>query len=609
MLYVENVTGQKFSTNGAEQSNDIDSFESCSVVLDKDIVVIDIDEWQDDELLNNIFETFGCRTYYTKTTRGYHLYYRKVKYQKITQKQGISYLGFNIEIKVNQVCEKLNGVANEVFDNDISSYPDVFKTIKSATESLMGLDVGGRDNALYLHSRYLLGLNVNDNLVKQILVFINEHLFNEPLENIEKFTDKEKRKENAKESLIDKTNRFMQKFDTVIFDNSLYCRINDYYTANPRKIKRQIAMEYEDLTVGNVEEVYGQCELRSELIEATQFPINLVGGHLLNGQYYDYIYTGFTPFKLEWSYDPDIPVSDTVEKLLNHLTDGDETYRKLLLQILAYPLIYDFSFKRHHRLISFLVGGGLNGKGTLIELLKSCYGENNISTCTIVDLKDVNNVNTCKNKLINIGDDIEDSAIDTKVMGRLKSISTADTLTTRELYSRGTSSRIACSLFFTSNHILKSFEKGTSWSSRVKWLPAYNQIKEKDIDFVRKLTTTESTMYFLKLLVEVLPDLYENGFVDCEVVNNFNEEYKKINNNVLGFCDEMDEVYDNEDDWLINVSPKDIYQEYDNWCFEVGEKPLSMKTLKETFENRYFVQVKEARYKGRKYRQYVRREK
>ena len=136
-----------------------------------------------------------------------------------------------------------------------------------------------------------------------------------------------------------------------------------------------------------------------------------------------------------------------------------------------------------------------------------------------------------------------------------------------------------------------------------------NQIKEKDIDFVRKLTTTESTMYFLKLLVEVLPDLYENGFVDCEVVNNFNEEYKKINNNVLGFCDEMDEVYDNEDDWLINVSPKDIYQEYDNWCFVVGEKPLSMKTLKETFENRYFVQVKEARYKGRKYRQYVRREK
>lgn len=616
LQFIENVDGQKYSYKNNDVSNDINSFDSCSALIPKDYIVVDIDGWQDDELLNAIFDTFDCRTYYTKTqgigkvSGGYHLYYRKFRNQRVREKNGICYLGTKIELKTETVCERLNGVSNEVVPHEVSEFPEIFKIIKNAQHDLLGLEEGNRDNLMFTHSRLLLNSGIEEFKVNIILEFINNNFLLEPLDDVSKFTNKEYRKEAVKESMTDKANKFMSKYNTIIFDDMLYCRINDSYTADVRKVKRAIGLEFDDLSIPNIVEVYNQCELKSDIVESNKFPINCVGGHIVDGQYFDFTYTGFTPFYINYAYDESVPVSDAVEQLLNHLTSGDEQYRKLLLQVLAYPLIYDFGFKRHHRLISFIVGGGKNGKGTLIELLTKLYGENNISTCTIEDLTDQNMLNTCKNKLLNIGDDIEDSAINTKAMKRLKSISTADSINTRELYTRGTSSRIACALLFTSNHILKSFEKGASWTSRVKWLPAYKKIENAEQTFLKRLLTNESIMYFFKLLIQELPDLYSNGFIQSDVVDEFNILYSKINNNCLAFCDDMEHHYDGDAhlSWLLNIKPKEVYKQYEDFCMDMGEKPLSSKVLRETLEQRYDVKVVETTYKGNKYRQYVSRD-
>ena len=614
IIYQENIKGKKYSTSNADRSSDINSFDDCSRVLDKNTIVVDLDGWHNDELLNLIFDTFECRTYYTKTQNGYHLYYQKQPRQRVKTKEGIGVLGFKVEHKTstnspNGVCEKRNGVANEIIDNPMTLFPDIFKIIPNATLDLMHMGEGNRDNSLFVHSRGIINLGFSKEFVLDVLTFINIYIFDEPLDDVLKFVDNEKRVEKTKENVNDKAKNFMQKYSTVIFDNMLYCRLQDSYTASPNKIKRQIYFEYEDISSSNVDEIFRQCELGSEIIDAHKFPINLVGGHVLDGKYYPYSYTGFTPFEIKYSYDDEVPVSETVEILLDHLTSGDPDYRKLLLQILAYPLIYDFNFKRHHRLISFIVGGGKNGKGTLIQLLTRLYGEDNISTCTVDDLKDKDMLNTCKNKLLNIGDDIEDSAINARTMKILKSISTVDTISTRELYSSGKSSRIACSLLFTSNHVLKSFEKGESWTSRVKWLPAYKKVENPDQEFLPKLLSNESVMYFLKLLIEVLPELYEYGFIDSEMVQTFNSHYHKVNNNTLMFIEEMEARFPDEPNaWLIGVKPKSIYDDYELFCDEIGEKALSSKVLRETLESIYGVTVSEIRNAGKRYRQYILRE-
>ena len=613
LQYIENKEGTKYSYKNNDITNDISSFESCSALIPKDMIVVDIDGWQDDELLNTIFDTFDCRTYYTKTqgigkpSGGYHLYYYKFKNQRVREKSGICHLGTKIELKTETVCERINGVSNEIIENEVVEFPDIFKIMKNAQHDLLGLEEGNRDNLMFAHSRLLLSSGLAEYKVDIILNFINNYFLTEPLDDISKFTNKEYRKEAIKENMSEKANKFMSKYNTIIFDNMLYCRINDSYTADMRKVKRAIGLEFDELSIPNIVEIYNQCELKSEMVESTKFPINCVGGHILDGKYHDFTYTGFTPFAINYPYDPDIQVSEAVEQLLEHLTSGDEEYRKLLLQVLAYPLIYDFDFKRHHRLISFIVGGGKNGKGTLIELLTKLYGEDNISNCTIEDLTDQNMLNTCKNKLLNIGDDIEDSAINTKAMKRLKSISTADSITTRELYTKGTSSRIACSLLFTSNHILKSFEKGASWTSRVKWLPAYKKVENAEQTFLKRLLSNESVIYFFKLLVNELPSLYEDGFIQSKVVDEFNILYSKLNNNCLAFCDDMEHLYEGSAhlSWLINIKPKEVYKKYEEFCDDMGEKALSSKVLRETLEQRYDVKVVETTHKGVKYRQYI----
>jgi len=104
-----------------------------------------------------------------------------------------------------------------------------------------------------------------------------------------------------------------------------------------------------------------------------------------------------------------------------------------------------------------------------------------------------------KGKLANLGDDIQDQAITDKDMKVLKNITTCDYISAREMYKNAESMYFTGSLIFTSNHLIKSFEKGKSYKRRVMWLPMYTEVDEdnKDPLFITKLTTPESIEYWI----------------------------------------------------------------------------------------------------------------
>ena len=63
---------------------------------------------------------------------------------------------------------------------------------------------------------------------------------------------------------------------------------------------------------------------------------------------------------------------------------------------------------------------------------------------------------TLQNKLVNLGDDIQDEAINNEQMKVLKNISTCDFVATRNLFEQSKEVELTLSLIFTSNHVLKS---------------------------------------------------------------------------------------------------------------------------------------------------------
>ncbi|MCP6606546.1 hypothetical protein NL500_30580, partial [Klebsiella pneumoniae] len=60
-----------------------------------------------------------------------------------------------------------------------------------------------------------------------------------------------------------------------------------------------------------------------------------------------------------------------VDDYLNHLSNNDEEYKKLILEVLAHTLIINKEFKRMLAKFFIFVGDGGNGKGTLLTIIRA----------------------------------------------------------------------------------------------------------------------------------------------------------------------------------------------------------------------------------------------
>jgi len=145
-------------------------------------------------------------------------------------------------------------------------------------------------------------------------------------------------------------------------------------------------------------------------------------------------------------------------------------------------------------------------------------------------------------------------------------------------------------LIFTSNHIIKSFEKGYSYKRRVLFLPMYTEVKKADPNFITRLTTPEALEYWVKLIVDGYMRLYATGeFTSSPIVDEFNRQYHEENNNVDLYLSQL------EPDNIIGKRPPEVYADYETWADENGETIQSKKLLKEAILNNLHCEIKVVR--------------
>ena len=271
-----------------------------------------------------------------------------------------------------------------------------------------------------------------------------------------------------------------------------------------------------------------------------------------------------------------------MDEYINHLTNGEEGYRNLLLEILAHPLIVDKEFKRMLAKFFIFVGDGANGKGTLLFLIRKILGHQNCSALSIKNMSDERYFSTMENKLINLGDDVQNEPINHEQMKILKNISTCDFVATRNLFEQSRSVEMTLSLLFTSNHILRSFEKGFAFKRRILWCPMFNKVTKKDKHFIDKITTPEALQYWMTLIIEAYMRLYQNQeFTESKLVTLFNEQYHADNNTVLLYLTD----YTKED--FINLRSPESYEKYQEWAeingLHVQSRKLFIQSIYDVF--------------------------
>lgn len=457
----------------------------------------------------------------------------------------------------------LMSIVKGVRDKEISYYTGL-----AAVEALAK---GNTDWAEENRKKFIYEYKNTD--IKTKYGFSDRYDFN-PIDN--------KGKKNLKLLAENISNLIMSDFKVVKYGEDIYFYNGKRYSNDLNQLKRIVYNKAKGERSTFIDEVLKQIDYRCRYIPAdTPMKIALKNGYLDNGKFYPVIYDDFTPYRIDVNYYEDCEPVKIVDDYIDKLTDNDPEYKNLLLEVLGHTLIVNSEFKRAVGKFFIFIGDGGNGKGTLLEIIAEILGRDNVCFLSIKDLADVRYSSSIRGKLANLGDDLQDQSINDKDMKILKNISTCDSFTTRRLYKDPEKIKPTTTLIFTSNHLIKSFEKGKSYRRRVMWLPMYSKVEKVDPYFISKLTTDKALEYWMFLFIKGYKRLYSNrNFTRSMSVNNFNENYHKENNPAFLYIEDK-----TIDDFLhkpVNV----VNWDYEVWC-DRNDYPRNKKFLREALSEKW----------------------
>lgn len=607
-MFIEYKDGEKHAGANAERSETMDSFRDCGLLLTNDDIVIDIDHVPK-ETIKAVLKEFGIVTQTVWTDRGAHLWFKKPVWLT-KRKDGICRLGFEIEqhnstsnpygmtVKRNGVPREMENVGKQVF------LPPIFKIdTKSKYANLCGMDEGeGRNKALFAHRMNLQRNSAPD--AERICSFINYHVFAKPLPESElEGILRDVTAEDSGNRQSDIATTIIHECMTVVFSGMIWWYRQGEYLAdegNSNLIRRVYAV-CEGEKTSFVDEVVKQIEYRSPVIPPdTVFPIKFKNGILRKGEFVKIKdYRDFTPYFIDIDYKPDAAPVEMVDQYIDNLTDHDPTYRELLMEVIGYVMITDPERIRSLGKFFMFRGDGANGKGTLLQIMKRIYNAKNCTNLSIKQMTDDRFKVTMIGKLANLGDDIEAEAINNDQLKVLKNISTADTVTTRHMYSESTTTTFTVKLYFTTNSDISSFEKGYAYKRRIVWLPMFNKVEKPDPEFISKLTTKESLEYWIRLIVEGYKRLYHNKcWTICERVEKYNSRYHENNNVCARFAKDID-----PDTELIGKTVSEMRDAFLHWDTE--DNKFRPKLFKEAVWDLYQIGLGKSKVAGKSCRVFM----
>lgn len=579
-MYVEFKQGEKHAGKNAETSDTPDSFTDCGWLLEKDEVVIDIDELSKEQI-REFIKRFNVKTQTVWTDRGVHLYYRKPAGSRA--KNGACALGFPIETKTsssspNGVTIKRNGNLRKIDNEGVREMlPWYFSSGKQYT-SLVGIGEGeGRNSGLFAHKQKL---DSNPDTEK-ICRFINEVIFDKPLEEAEMATIIRDYSGTASiKGEYDHATVLMNEYKCVVYQGGIWWWNGEEYVVdygNDNRLRKIIYNRMPGVKSKYVDEVIKQIKDRASNMDGSDFPIKFHNGILTDGEFTPVrTFSDFTPYYIDVDYDEAAaPVRD-VDDYIDQLTGGDPDYKLLLTEVMGYAMVVDPERIRSIAKFFIFRGNGANGKGTLLQIMRRIYNPRNCSALSIKELDDPRYQVTMIGKLANLGDDIQPDAINNNEMKALKNLTTADTVETRRLYHQSESATFTVKLYFTANSDIKSYEKGYGYQRRVMWLPMFNTVTRPDPSFITRMTTPAALAYWIRLIVEGYQRIYENHkLTECEKVAEYNRRYHMENNHMAMWLEDVD-----IETTILGHTPKEVRAAYEDSNDDTS-KAYSPKLLNE----------------------------
>lgn len=306
--------------------------------------------------------------------------------------------------------------------------------------------------------------------------------------------------------------------------------------------------------------------------------------------------------RIPHNYNSNPIVNKMLDNFLSSFVCGDDEAITLLWQVIGYCLY------RGNPLQEFILiqGEGGNGKSTFLQFLAYIIGEDNTSYLSLDDLTNKYMLSDIKNKLLNIGDDINSTYKEQE--DTLKKIVSGETIRADMKYKDPVSIKYYGKTIFSANSIPRFNDKSNGLKRRMNILPFLNDFTkngERDFNILYKLRNEDIAEYCIYKAIQHLKDLLTTGaFTKPASVISANEEYAKRNNPIIEFLEDfkngdIKSDFDTSTGTDITAIPaQKVFETYKNWCFITNYKPLGRNEFYRLVKNEGFELIRKRTPQG-----------
>ena len=601
---------------------DASKHEEYAGILNDNTILIDIDDFEQSEIMMQIVEDkqLACRVY--ETTRGKHFLFKIdgrceknwIKQTLACGLQSDGKLGSRTSYSVLKYKGKERKIIYDIFsDEEYDPVPVWMLPVRTKTDWIHMDEGDGRNQELFNYILKLQSNGYSKDDIRECITIINQYVLKKPLSDKELDTilrdDAFKKPvfyggENGKTFLHDKFGLFLiSEYNIIKIGGVLHYFKDGVYV--PANIDGLMIKYIQNLKQNQRKEVLAFMMAyidRNTPVSGANFiafknGIYDVAADTLEDFSKDKIMTN----KINWNYNPDA-YSELADDTLNKLACGDKQVRMLLEELIGYTF-----YRRNELRKAFMLKGKRhNGKSTFLDMLAYLLGDDNVSALDLGDLSHEYKAAGLFGKLANLGDDIEDEFIPSA--GVFKKIVSGDRMNANVKFAAPIEFNPYCKLIFSGNTIprLGRGRDSDAIIDRLIIVPfnaSFNKQNESFSPFIKyKLRTEECMEYLIKVGIEGLKRvLAANAFTTTKEIDKELAEYEESLNPISIFFSEMGDSMENE-------PTKKCYRQYDQFCFENAMKPISHVEFSKQVKDYFGYEIKVVRIGGKSTRIFYRKD-
>ena len=626
VILTSNKTPAHSFKNGGKSWDEVKDFDNIGILIPAPYVVLDFDTVTDAKKALEIVKATGIKCNVLKTTRGYHFWFKSAGSYKNSIKVKLA-CGIRADIKsYGKPCYckiKDNGVMREwiqQFNADEVAYlPSYFIPTGNTGSAYNFLDMGsgdGRNQELFNYILYLQSKKFSKEQIREIIPIINDHIFRESLPDRElktilrdeSFKEGEEL-EQLEQAAAQKTGFNHALLGQEIINNNRLITVNDtiytykdgYYKPSKLDIEKQMILQMENIKTNQRNEVLNYIKIVTnkprEDIVTDPFIVNLKNCrfNIATGERLEHTPEVIDFERIPIVYDPDATCPD-VDRLLNNVFVKDPECIQLFYEILADILTHENIYQK-----AFLfVGEGSNGKSVILKMLRKFVGIENCSTISLEELSSKFKTAELENKLLNVGDDIENKPI--KNSGTLKRLFSGEPMTVERKFGDPFDFQSYATHIFSCNTIPSNSDRSNGMYRRWIIVPFEAKFSKDAPDFDpeigKKVSTDKAMSYLFNLALKGFKTLSKRkGFIEPERAKARKEAFVIENSSVLSWIEDKEITIKQ-----LTAEPTTIlYDKYRAWCGVSGIKECSTKTFHKELKARYSLETKQQFKDGKRY--------